>query len=63
MKLKTTDIQKITKIKCEIKGCNNKSYAILKKQFLCEYHFREKHPSNESALVRYYTNHYKKMQI
>ena len=47
MKLKTTDFEKINHRKCEKKGCLNKAYALFKAEFLCEDHYREKHPLKE----------------
>lgn len=36
MKLKNIDIEKISKNKCQTKGCPNNAAAILKKKFLCK---------------------------
>ncbi len=47
MKLKKTDMERISYRNCEKKGCKNKSYAIFNKKFLCEEHYREKKPSKE----------------
>ena len=41
MKLKTTDIEKINKRKCQTKGCSKKSFGIAEAKFLCEMHYRE----------------------
>jgi len=41
-------MERINHRKCEIKGCSNKSYALFNTKFLCEEHYREKHPSKES---------------
>ena len=52
MKLKTTDMEKISRRICEKKNCGDKSSAILNSKFLCEDHFREIHPGKESGLLR-----------
>ncbi len=52
MKLKTTDKEKISRIKCEIKGCLNKSHAIVKQMVLCEEHFREEVPETSPSYIK-----------
>ena len=47
MKLRTTDMERISHRKCEKKGCKNKSFAIFHTKYLCESHFREEKPSKE----------------
>ncbi|KKN34608.1 hypothetical protein LCGC14_0791980 [marine sediment metagenome] len=52
MKLKITDIEKISRTKCMIKGCKNKSYAMVKQMFLCEEHFRKRVPEKSPSYMR-----------
>jgi len=63
MNQKPTDIEKISKRKCQIKGCSNKSYAIAEQKFLCKGHYREKHPEKKLNYSRYINNLFKKTQI
>ncbi|KKN12605.1 hypothetical protein LCGC14_1014730 [marine sediment metagenome] len=63
MKLKTTDVEKINRRICEIKGCPNKSYAMADSKFLCKMHFREKIPEKKLNYSRYINNLFKKTQI
>lgn len=44
MKPKLTDIQTISRRKCEKKGCPNKSIAIYKKKFFCIECYNRKSP-------------------
>ena len=36
MKLKLTDREKISRFKCQIKGCPNKAAAVFKTKYLCK---------------------------
>ena len=63
MKLKPTDIEKISRRKCQIKGCSNKSYGIVEQKFLCKGHFREKVPEKRINYSRYNYDLFKKTQI
>ena len=49
MKLKITDIEKISKRKCQFKRCSRKSYAMADCKYLCEIHYREIVPSKERS--------------
>ncbi len=42
MKLRTTDMEKIRRMRCEEKGCKNDSYGIYHSEYLCESHFKAK---------------------
>ncbi|KKN27764.1 hypothetical protein LCGC14_0861140 [marine sediment metagenome] len=63
MKLKLTDIEKISRRICERKGCPDKSYGIVEQKFLCKGHFREKVPEKKLNYSRYINNLFKKTQI
>ena len=48
MKLRTSDMERISSRICQKKGCKNKSYALFHAKFLCKEHYREKKPNKES---------------
>ena len=53
MKLKTTDMEKISKRKCQVKNCKNKSYAIAGSKYLCEFHYRLIVPKKNFNYLKY----------
>lgn len=56
MKLKNTDINRISKRKCQTKGCPNKASGILKKKFKCRECYRKEHPTKIDRRL-YYINY------
>ena len=60
MKLKITDKERISKRRCEIYPCREKSVAIANTKLMCEIHFKEIRPDTEK---RMYRNHWLEKRI
>ncbi|KKN59056.1 hypothetical protein LCGC14_0546110 [marine sediment metagenome] len=53
MNPRLTDIQKISRRRCQTKGCPNKAIGIFKKKFLCKECYLRANPTSKDRKFKY----------